>query len=417
MKIDLNLDITLTKAQQEIYDISAMNKYRYIILNWSRQSGKSILAKILCIKWLVMKEQYIGYVTPNFVLAKKIYNDIYTLLKDSKLVKKANAQDLIITTITNSTLHFFSSESAVSIRGNTFTKLIIDECAFCKEMINGENLWWNILYPTTKVKCTKVFVISTPNGKSGIFYDFYCKAKNNESKYYLSEKSIYDDELITENEIEELKKSYPQLAFQQEFEVKFLDSAITALPSFEKQFTDYKDEINGKIFFGVDLSANGNDLTVCTAINEKGYTKQYFINGDLDSKYKQIAELINHTPTLVKCYIEKNGIGDVIINEIRKLVHHKNKIEEFTTTNESKNEIINLLAVNIQNGDIWFNNSNTELYSEFGTFIYKLSKTRKMQYEAKSGAKDDAVMSLAIANKCKYDYLKRTSFSYYCSRK
>ena len=43
-----------------------------------------------------------------------------------------------------------------------------------------------------------------------------------------------------------------------------------------------------------------------------------------------------------------------MINEIRKLVNNKNLIQEFTTTNESKNEVLSALAIDIARKEIYF---------------------------------------------------------------
>ena len=62
------------------------------------------------------------------------------------------------------------------------------------------------------------------------------------------------------------------------------------------------------------------------------------------------------------------------------------------------------MAVTIANREIFFNNEDTELYSQFGTFICKISKTKKLTFAAQEGKHDDRIMSLAIALRCKEDF-------------
>ena len=131
---------------------------------------------------------------------------------------------------------------------------------------------------------------------------------------------------------------------------------------------------------------------------------QYKITGTLDAKYRKIANIINESNYVVAAYLENNGLGAPMINEIKKLVLHKSKIYEWNTTNSSKEEIISSLAVKIANKEIYFNEQDTELFGQFGTFVSKISKSKKLTFGAQEGKHDDRIMSLAIALQCKENF-------------
>jgi hypothetical protein len=245
-------------------------------------------------------------------------------------------------------------------------------------------------------------LISTPCGKQGFFYDYYLRALNNESGIVQLTRDIYADNLVTPEQIEEIQKSIPPKAFLQEFECKFLDSSLTFFEGFENCFGDYP-YTPGKEWIGVDLSSTANgDETILTKINEKNEVIQYNITGNLQMKYTKIADLINKS-NAVAVYLENNGVGLPMIDQIKKLVLHKSKIYEWNTSNSSKEEIISSLAVTIANKEIFFNKDDTELFSQFGTFICKISKTKKLTFAAQEGKHDDRIMSLAIGLRCKED--------------
>ena len=168
-----------------------------------------------------------------------------------------------------------------------------------------------------------------------------------------------------------------------------------------------------KVYIGVDLSSVGEDETVVTKTNGK-YVWQKVIKGSLDSKYRQIADIINSEKNLVMCYIEANGIGSPMTNEIKKLVKSKSRVLEYITTNENKAENVGNLQLAIAQDNIFFNNEDKDLYRQLGLFSYKLNKvTRKISYAAVPGAKDDRVMSLMIARRAKEDYpIKNVETSY-----
>ena len=164
---------------------------------------------------------------------------------------------------------------------------------------------------------------------------------------------------------------------------------------------------------GVDLSSVGEDETVVTKTSSK-YVWQKVIKGTLDSKYRQIADIINNEKKLVMCYIEANGIGSVMINEIKKLVKNKSRILEYITTNENKAENVGNLQLAIAQNDIFFNNEDKELYRQLGLFSYKVNKvTHRITYAAVPGAKDDRVMSLMISLRAMEDYPSKSLESSY----
>jgi hypothetical protein len=402
----VNFDIKLTKGQREAYDLIHRKDIQYVVLRWSRQCGKSVLAEVLLMEYLFKKGTYNAYISPSFNLGRKVFSEITKMLEDSGVVKKANATTLTIETIFDSTLQFLSMEAYTSIRGLTISGiLVLDECSYYPDILpNGEEPWGNVIMPICKARKPKVVFISTPRGKRGMFYNMYLKAKEGVKGYAELSRTIYDDELVTKEEIEEIKKSVSELAFRQEFLIEFLDSSLTFFQGFEEVFSDYVFNDREKVWVGVDLSSTGEDNTVVTLINASMQVKQYVVSGNLDMKYSRIAHIIDSIPNLVSCYLENNGVGAPMIAQIKKQVRHRSKIYEWSTTNSSKEEIISALAVKIANKEIGFSNDDKGLFAELGRFVVKYSKTGKMQFEGASGSHDDRVMSLAIALRAREDF-------------
>ena len=368
-------------------------------------SGKTVFAEIMMIEYLCKQNTFNAYISPSFAQGKKVYGELMKLLENTGIIKKANASDLIIESIFGSTLKFFSMESPTSIRGNTITGLLcLDEAAFFPTQLpSGEDPWYNVIMPIIKARKPKVLVISTPNGKQGLYWDLYNKAISGEKGYKEITATIYDDELISPEEIEELKRGYPELAWRQEFETEFLSNALTVFPDFEKAFVldDFK---YTKCWIGIDPSSTeGNDRTILSIVNENNEVRQYNIEGSLDSKYAQIADIINRYAP-VATYIETNSIGEPFRNEIAKTLKRKSNFYGFTTTNESKKDYISLIMVGVANGDLFFEKNNKLLYSEMSTFICKFTKTGKITYAAKDGYNDDTITSLGIALQAKNDF-------------
>lgn len=400
MKVNVK-GIKLTESQKLIYTAANDKEHRIVMCNLSRQQGKTTVVMLLCIKWLTERNQDIIYFTPTFTLAKRIYSKIIKMLPQ-EFVRKANASDLYIESVNGSQLRFFSGEAGQSARGSNCTKLVIDEAAYIKQEIDGQDFYYNIVMPLTKVHCDKIVMISTPKSTFGFFYDLCMQAISGERKDMLYiKRTIYEDALITPEEIEELKKGYPPLAWKAEFECQFITDALSVFPNFDTCFNGKYS--GGKCWCGLDPSSVGDDNTILTFVNEKNEIKQYKIDGELDQKYIQIAKLINqYSP--VATYIENNSIGEVMKNEIAKKLTRKSNFYSFATTNETKKDYISLIAVAIANNDIHFEPENTLLYSELGTFSFKLTKTGNITYAAIDGKHDDTVTSLGIALQAKEDF-------------
>lgn len=402
--MDVHFDITLSKSQREAWDLIHDKRYKYITLAYSRQSGKTILMLCLCVEWLTGKNNQIAYICRNYILAKKLYRELIRILP-KEFIKGSNATDFTIESIYGSTLTFFSAESGSSLRGQTFTHAILDEFAFHKqEQPDGTLLWNDILSPTLKARGKKCIFVSTPLGKN-IFYQMYQRGLSEDFPNYASiKKTIYDDGFITEEQIEEIKKSIPDMSFRSEYLCEFMDDANTFFVGYGDCFDIDKFNRNCKEWIGVDLSSTSNgDATIISEINEYDEVTQEEVRGGLDAKYKRIAEIINkRNPVAV--YLENNGVGLPMINEIKKLVKNKNRIYEWTTTNASKEEIISDLAVAIANRNIHFLKDDIKLYNELGDFVVTFSKTRKLTFAARGNAHDDRCLSLAIARRAKQDH-------------
>lgn len=360
-------------------------------------SGKSWLMELLCIEWLLTKRNVrIAYVCRSYLLAKKVYKELLSFLP-RKSYDSANGSDLVITS-NGSSIQFFSSESGSALRGNTFHYLICDEFAFFKmEQTDGTHLWNDILSPTVKVKGRKVIFVSTPLGKDSLFYEFY-KRGLSESwvKWKSLRKTIYDDGLVSNEQIEEIKASIPSLSFRQEYMVEFLDDSLTFFTGFERCMVDEPYYDDGAVSIGIDFSSSGEDRTVLTKVNSQGRVWQKVVEGSLDMRYRELASLISSTKGLRKCLMERNGIGEPMGNEVLKLLDSRSRrlTDWFQTTNSSKDEAVSAVAVAIADQKITY--GDPQLYDELRAFRCSFSKTGKAVYQG-VGDHDDRVMSLAIA--------------------
>lgn len=407
------LNLKFTKTQEKAWRILNMANCKELVLAWSRQSGKSVFLEFCCIYFLLKKWANIGYITPQFAHSRKVYSDIIKILEPTGLIKTANASTLQIELINGNRLSFFSAESPTAIRGNSFRGLVVvDEAAFINDTTSdGQDFFNSILMPTCKAYKPKVVYASTPLAKSGTFYTKFMRGQEGHphtdtpNKVYSIKATIYDDSLITEEEIEEIKNSIPEASFQREFMVEFMDNAMSAFTDYTDKFTLKKQiDFNQPLWIGVDFHSVGSDSTIVSLINADNDVWQIEIKGGLDAQYRQIANILDKCKKLITAYLESNSIGQVMLNEVKKLTKQRSKVIEWCTTNESKEIQVGLVQTHLTKDMMHFEENNKQLKNQFDTFGYSISKTRKITYAALSGHHDDRVLSLMIAMQAKEDY-------------
>lgn len=406
------LNLKFTKTQEKAWHTLNKSQCLELVLAWSRQSGKSVFLEFCCIYWLLKRWANIGYITPQFAHSRKVYSDITRILEPTGLIKTANASTLQIELINGNRLSFFSAESPTAIRGNSFRGLVVvDEAAFVNDTTSdGQDFFNSILMPTCKAYRPKIIYASTPLAKSGTFYNKFMKGQGEHprdasNKVYSIKATIYDDSLVTENEIQNIKDSIPEASFEREFMVEFMDNALSAFSDYTDKFTLNKQiDFNQPLWIGVDFHSVGSDSTILTLINKDNDVWQYEIKGGLDSQYRQIADIVDKCKKLVIAYMESNSIGEVMLNEVKKLTKQRSKVIEWCTTNDSKETQVGLVQTLITKDMMHFEENNKQLKNQLDVFGYSISKTKKITYAALSGQHDDRVLSLMIATQAKEDY-------------
>lgn len=413
----VKLDLTLTQKQQEVYDLLHEDDTTYLVVRFSRQAGKTVISEVLMIEYLLKPNTFSAYISPTYAQGQKVFKEMLQILEPTGLLKSANASSMEFETICGGRLKFFSMQSPTAIRGNTIRNgiLVLDECAFFPTQLpDGSEPWSSVIYPIIKanIKRNKVLMISTPKGKRGFFWQSYNNALQRIKGWKEISATIYDDGLISSEEIDNIKASMTPIAFEEEFMVKFLDNSISFFQGFENCFKYYTYDENCSQYIGIDPSGNGADDMILTKINSKGQTKSIELTGTLDQKYVKAAEIINSTRNLKLVYIEINGLGAPICNEIKKLCNVKNIIKEWYTSNDSKTEMLSDLALAIIKQEVVFDESDTKLKSQFGTFGSSYTKTGKLLLIGQNNTHDDKILSLGIAYAAYRDSNKNGTYSF-----
>lgn len=383
--------------QRVIHDAINTGKEKYIACNIGRQFGKSLLGENQSLYWMINDSgTKTGWVSPIYKQSKKVYKDLKRATVKSGLFSY-NDTDLIITCDNGSSMEFFSAERPDGIRGNTFDYLVCDEVEFMKK-----GVWEEVLQPTVLVKGKKILFISTPRGRNFMFR-LKQLAQNNKAYRYFHFTS-YDNPMISDEEIDAIRKVVPDHIFRQEYLAEFIDNASGI-------FKNVKECVgigsSGKNYGGLDIG-RADDYTVLTIENEKGQEvfcerwRQDEWSNIVDKVAKEINRLKAHT------YIEVNNQGDIFYDMLRKRC--KNLVQPFVTSTKTKPIMIEDLAVEFEQKNVSLIGHEWQIDElEAFTYIYD-PKTRRVKYSAPQGVHDDYVMSKALCGQARKHISKKGKY-------
>ena len=213
------LGITPNSSQTAI--INALNnpKYRFIVAAVSRRQGKTYIANIIGQLVSLVPGSNILLMSPNYSLSQISFDLQRNLIKHFGLeVVKDNAKDKVIELSNGSTVRMGSVNQVDSVVGRSYDLIIFDEAA----LVNGKDAFNVALRPTLDKSNSKALFISTPRGRNNWFADFYYRGFSDEYQEWASLRATYhENPRLSEQDIDEARKSMSQAEFSQEYEADF----------------------------------------------------------------------------------------------------------------------------------------------------------------------------------------------------
>lgn len=382
-----------------VREFLSLKKDERLVIKKCRQVGCSFtFAQILFYVAINRPRSTSIYITTTNSAARKFFTDMGEFCKESSLVSM-NGSLLEMTFWNGSIIYFKSSES--QLRGISCKRggiMVVDECAFLKSDI------WTSILPFTTVSKANTLIASTPWTKRGMYYTFYERALSGDPGYHLIDTRDYDlSYFISEDQREEYRKILSPQAFRTEIDGEFMDSTSGVFGDYQSIYAEPEDK--DPVYCGIDFSVSvGGDDTVLTGFNKsKQQCLLYYDNSIADpvQRAEKLADIINSYPSIKKVICETNSMGSTFISIMRRKLKRPNILEEFTTTNSTKKDIIENLVSLIGQKEITLMDDPKQDY-EFAIFQLVELKNGNYSYAADTkvqNSKDDIVMATAFAAK------------------
>ncbi len=414
------INIGLRQYQREMLDLLFNN--RLTIFNLSRQLGKTTAIAIYLAHYIIFNEsKNVGILAHNGSMSREVLERIkqaIELLPDFLQPGIVEWNKGSIELENGCRIGAFAS-SPDAVRGNSFSMIYVDECAFIERF---EETWAAILPVISSGRHSKLCITSTPNGYNH-FKDLYEMAMNVDTafKSYTAtwieiDQRLYNDNGDFDDGVEWKAtqiSSSSEDKFNQEHEAGFLGDSNTLINGFflsKLQYTDvaamgdirtYKEPVQGNKYIITVDSAEGlgqdyHAMNVIDVTNKQFEQVATYRNNTLSPILLpiKIAEL-GYKYNNAYVYIELNSTGPMIANtlmydlEYDKLI--RDSLKHFGCRQTSKTKALGCVALKqlIEQKILILNDKNT--INELYTFVLK-----GRSYEAADFKHDDMVMSLVL---------------------
>jgi hypothetical protein len=434
----ITLDKGLSNINLRFYQKKALELFsqnRFVILMFSRQTGKTTIAAIEALTAAMFKPyQEIVILANKDKTAKGILNRIKNIIMNLPIfiqqgIVNWNAH---LIEFENGSKISCSATSPSAIRSASCNLVIMDEVAMIPS-----NLWkefYTSVYPTiTSGETTRIILISTPKGQNH-FYKLWTDAKSNRNNYVPYEIIWKDTGLFDDAWSIKTKMDIGEREFYQEYECSFVGSTNTLIETKKLENLVYKDSIEvpedfkNKIFnkshlnylklyelpkpkhiysIGVDTSKLSEDISgdaMCIQVLDITDIKfkqvaTYYIPDNVSITYMDFPEIIFQLASFYNLgivFVENNEIGQQIADiiwmdyEYGNLFFEKQNLSGFRTTKRTKRIGVSNLKLFIENEKLELNDFTT--ISQLTTFVKV-----KNSYRADVGKQDDSVSALLAA--------------------
>ncbi len=346
---------------------------------------------------LVLPNQYVWIVAPNYDLTQRVWNDIYGLAISvfKPIISRINNTkgNYKIETAFGTVIEAKSAEDPEKLVGTGLTKIIIDEAAMV-----SQKAWTQSLRPTLIDHKGKAIFISTPKGKNW-FWELWMKGQSKEDLDWKSWRfTTYDNEYLDKEEIAKVVKDMPDYEYRQEILAMFEETAEQIFRNVLRQAVgvEKEPERGHRYQIGIDLGRK-TSYTVISVVDEMVYPYQTvkidrFKAVDWNLQVERIKTIWQKYPCLM-ARVDATGIGDPVIQDLE---NKGVRIEPYIIKEISKRQYIDKLSIFINDGRLIYP-KNQDLINELDTFGREIGETGRVIYKPLGKFKEDCISSLALA--------------------
>jgi hypothetical protein len=401
-------EILFDPYDYQLETIDLLDKNRFFVGLWARQSGKTTIVAIYALWYAIFHpNKNVGIVSNKESSAKRILDTIKRMYEGLPIWLKPGVTEYQKTSVhfDNGTNMIISATTSDAFRGWPMNMVICDEFAFVPS--NQAEEFWAANYPTiSSSKKSKLIIISTPNGMFNIFHRLWTQALVGDN-FFKPYKVIWDK--VPGRDKEWAKQEIANMgtqAFNQEYACKFLGSTNTVIHPeclrtlmsmhSEPVYYDLQDRLRlwekpregAKYVIGVDPAkgtgenSSGIQILKIESVNPIELIQVGVFEDNLTDVY-EFAQIINklsyyYNNAYIMC--ENNGEGAAVISQLWWTFENENLVNSGSkekslgvrSQKDTKPKAVLLMKKLIEDGSVRL--IDKETIEELGSFIEEKNK-------------------------------------------
>lgn len=366
---------------------------RFNVVSCGRRFGKTIIGTNLLIEAALLGLP-VAWASPTYKMLLEVWRDFLQLAAPVIAKNGIDKQNKRVTLITGAVVEFWSLTAAESIRGRKYRRFILDEAAMDPRLLDH----WNLIIRATLADYKgDAFFLSTPKGRNG-FWELFQRGEDATQPDWASfQMPTVTNPHIDPAEVESMRLAVPEVVFLQEFLAQFNDDQAGLFRKILQNAIAQpveEPEPDHRYVAGIDWARSG-DYTAFSVIDVTTMEQVYldrFNQVDYDTQKSRLVALHDHFDLQV-IVAEQNNMGAPLIESLRGVL----PIQPFVTTNASKKEIIDSLALSFEQGSLHILNDPIQV-GELLAFEQTRLPSGLWRYAAAGNGHDDTVMALALAH-------------------
>jgi len=384
------IDLKLRALHPEQMKVVQQAK-RFNVLCCGRRWGKTMLGMDRLIH-PALQGQPVAWFSPTYKLQAETWRELRATL--ASVTRDKSEQEKRLELIGGGVIELWSLDSPDAGRSRKYAVAVVDEAAMAPTL---EDAWQQSIRPTLTDLQGSAWFLSTPKGMN-YFKALFDRGQDGERDGWASwQMPTRTNPFIDPDEIEAARLDMTEAAFNQEYLALFVNwegsvfrrvgEAATATPRLRPGHghdyiiaCDWGRSNDYTVFVVLDTTTRA--MVAMDRSNRVDYTVQC-------GRLRALCELWQPKQILA----EQNSIGQPVIEQ---LMRDGLRIQPFTTTNASKAQAVDSLALAFERGDIRILN-DAVLVSELVAYQAERLPSGLLRYSAPSGQHDDCVTALAIA--------------------
>lgn len=370
----------------------AMHPAETKVLSMGRRWGKTVMCGAI-VGNALRQHGRVAWIAPTYKNSRPLWRWLLQATADDVKAKRMRLSrtDRTIETTQSGFLGVFSGDNIDSIRGEAFHLVVIDEAARVPE-----NAWSDAIMPTLADYGGQSILISTPKGKNW-FYTEWVRGQERDGDVASWQAPTSDNpNPKIQSAFRKVKDRVTEDTYRQEWLAEFIDGGTVFRNVMACATATPQEQPRGDrtYIIGADWGKH-NDFTVFTVLDAQDrrmVAMDRFNQIDYALQVGRLEALAKHWRATA-IIAERNSMGEPLVEQLQRTGL---PVMPFTTTNASKTQAIDALALAFERKEIEIFNDPV-LVNELQSYEMERLPSGMMRYSAPEGMHDDCVISLALA--------------------